>query len=66
MFKEDEDNERILLGRTVKDIMSEEGKIISAFLPKGKTKWEVTVRFKDKIAVLDTRFTLQEWLDNSY
>lgn len=66
MFKEDTNNAFKIVGRTVKDANGIKGKIISAFLPLGKLKHEVAVKFEDKTYALDTRFSLEEWFQNSY
>ena len=66
MFKEDIKKSFEIVGRTVKDANGIKGKIISAFFPSGKIKPEVSVKFEDKIYALDTRFTAEEWLQNSY
>ena len=61
MFKKNNEND--LIGRTINDVNGVEGVIISAI--SRKQTLEVSVRFKDGINILDTRFTFQEWLDNS-
>lgn len=66
VFKEDKINTVKITGRTVKDANGTKGKIISAIIPPGKLKPEVSVKFEDRTYALDTRFTAEEWFRNSH
>ena len=53
-----------LIGRTVIDPNGIKGIIISAIFRK--QKWNVSVKFEDRLYTADNRFTLEEWFQNSY
>ncbi len=53
-----------LVGRQVRDASGTLGKIVSVM--SKRSKCEVSVNFKDGIKVLETRFTINDWIQNSF
>jgi hypothetical protein len=61
MFKSDSENAAALIGKTVKDAIGTTGTIVSAIVQPTKIKPDVAIKFRDKMCLLETRFTFEEW-----